>query len=139
MPKVKGKTVSTFNVNESLLENVVFDLKKSNTLIVKTTDPHEILNTEVVSISGISTSSAKVLEGNRSVGVRSKKTKLTSDITVNATGVTTTIYVNDISGFEVNDVIGIGTEICRVIRIDSENSSFAVNRLSYPGIHTILV
>jgi len=137
--KVKGKTVSTFNVNESLLENVVFDLKKSNTLIVKTTDPHEILNTEVVSISGISTSSAKVLEGNRSVGVRSKKTKLTSDITVNATGVTTTIYVNDISGFEVNDVIGIGTEICRVIRIDSENSSFAVNRLSYPGIHTARV
>ena len=55
---------------------------------------------------------------------------------ISATGVTTTIYVNDISGFRVEDMIGIGTEICRIIRIDPNNNSFDINRLQYPGIHT---
>ena len=51
---------------------------------------------------------------------------------ISATGVTTTIYVNDISGFRVEDMIGIGTEICRIIRIDPNNNSFDINRLQYP-------
>ena len=133
--KIKGKTVSSFSVNETVTSGVVFDLKKSNTIECRLTDPHEILNNEIINISGISTTSAKSVEGDRLVTVRNKTTKLTSNM-VSATGVTTTIYVNDISGFRVEDMIGIGTEICRIIRIDKNNSAFDINRLQYPGIHT---
>ena len=133
--KIKGKTVNTFSVNETVTSGVVFDLKKSDTIECKLTDPHEILNNEIINISGISTTSSKSIEGNRSVSIRNKTTKLTADM-ISATGVTTTIYVNDISGFRVEDMIGIGTEICRIIRIDSKNNSFDINRLQYPGIHT---
>ena len=114
--KIKGKTVSSFSLNETVTSGVVFDLKKSNTIECKLTDPHEILNNEIINISGISTTSAKSVEGDRLVSIRNKTTKLTSNMV--SAGVTTTIYVNDISGFRVEDMIGIGTEICRIIRID---------------------
>ena len=133
--KIKGKTVNTFGVNETVTSGVIFDLKKLDTVECKLTDPHEILNNETINISGISTTSAKSVEGDRVVSIRNKTTKLTADM-ISATGVTTTIYVNDISGFRVEDMIGIGTEICRIIRIDQKNNSFDINRLQYPGIHT---
>ena len=133
--KLKGKTVSAFSISETVTSGVVFDLKKSDTVECKLSDPHQILNNEIINISGISTTSSKSVEGNRRVSVRNKTTMLMSDM-VSATGVTTTIYVNDITGFRVEDMIGIGTEVCRIIRIDSNNSSFDINRLEYPGIHT---
>ena len=133
--KIKGKIVSTFGVSETVTSGVVFDFKKSDTVECKLTDPHEILNNETINISGISTTSAKSVEGDRVVSIRNKTTKLTADM-ISATGVTTTIYVNDISGFRVEDMIGIGTEVCRIIRIDKKNSAFDINRLQYPGIHT---
>ena len=102
-------------------------------------DPHNILNGEIINISGISTITSELIEGDRPVFVKQKKTKLTTSMTVSQSGVTTTIYVNDISGFKVDDMIGIGTEECRIIRIDSENSAFDINRIQYPGIHTARV
>jgi len=137
--KVKGKTIDTFSVNETVVEGVVFDLKKKNTVTARLSDPHNILNGEIINISGISTITSELIEGDRPVFVKQKKTKLTTSMTVSQSGVTTTIYVNDISGFKVDDMIGIGTEECRIIRIDSENSAFDINRIRYPGIHTARV
>ncbi len=132
---LKGKEIESFMIEDVKIENVTF-LFKNDVVVVQTTEPHELSNGEVITITGVSTITASELEGNWKVSVENKTVQLSENITVAASGVTTFIGVKDINGFNVNDVIGIGTEILRIVDISAPRSGFYVNRLANPGIHT---
>lgn len=132
---LKGKEIDSFVVNDIKIEDVTF-LFKNDTVIVETTEPHEISDGEIITITGVSTVTASELEGNVRVSVINKTVQLSEDITTSVSGVTTFIGVRDINGFNVNDLIGIGTEVLRIVQISAPLSGFYVNRLQNPGIHT---
>jgi hypothetical protein len=134
--RIKGVGVSDFCVEENTIDNVIFDIK-SRKITGYTIGPHGIKNGETIIISGITTISSSSLEGSHQVIVDNKSVELLEDIpSATITGISTFIVVKDISGFNVNDVIGIGTETLVITGISSQRSGFYVNRMENSGIHT---
>ena len=135
--RVSGKTISDLQFINKLTTNVDFIIK-SNKIISKTSEPHELVDGQPIKISGISTITSSKLEGIRYVKVNQKEVELTVDIDeVGVTGASTKIVVRDVNGFEPNDFIGIGSEILHITKISKEESSFSVNRISNTGVHTV--
>jgi len=133
--ELEGKTISNFSI---ISDNglVSFDVKGKN-VTAKTTYPHQLLDGENVVISGVSTQTHSSLEVNTSIQVSTKSVELSKDVPSTATtGISTFIIVKDITGFETNDLIGIGTEILRITQIFPEKSAFYVNRLENVGVHS---
>lgn len=97
-----------------------------------------ITNDEIL-VTSISSSPYNYIQGFKKVLVNQKTVGLINDVpNQSTTGVTTHITVNDISGFEVDNLIKIGTETLRVIDISSSESKLFVNRYeNYAGIHTV--
>mgnify|MGYP007090460571 CR=1 FL=1 len=121
--------VSTFN-------DVVF-ATRGNKIVGIASTVHNLVSNDKVIISGISTFSLSQLESTKTIFVNQKVVGLTSSLpNVGVTGVSTNINVTDISGFEVNDSIGIGTEILTITNIIPETSQLLVNRSAPGGIHT---
>ena len=125
---VLGKNVSEISVGVSTFTNVV--LRPVNNIIHgRTSDPHELVNGETIITSGVSTAVLSDIEGAYRVSVVNRKVALTQFLDqLSATGISTFVPVTDVGGFEVNDIIGIGTELLRVTSIDSEFSRLGVNR-----------
>ena len=125
---VLGKNVSEISVGVSTFTNVV--LRPVNNIINgRTSDPHELVNGETIITSGVSTAVLSDIEGAYRVSVVNRKVALTQFLDqLSATGISTFVPVTDVGGFEVNDIIGIGTELMRVTSIDSEFSRLGVNR-----------
>jgi len=134
--EIEGKKISGLTILKNKLDNVSFVIRSNN--ITGVVDyPHQIRNNEVVSISGISTITSSGLSGRRSVKVTQKSVQLLKNIDVVAnTGISTIIFVKDVSGFRVNDTVAIGTEKLLITRISPERSGFYVNRIENTGIHT---
>ena len=134
--RVFGKTISNLIVGVSTFNDVVF-ATRGNKIVGITSTVHNLVSNDKVIISGISTFSLSQLEGTKTIVVNQKVVGLTSSLpNFGVTGVSTNINVTDISGFEVNDSIGIGTEILTITNIIPETSQLLVNRLASGGIHT---
>jgi len=135
--RVKGKDISNIIVGISTFNNVVF-YNKSNIIFGVTGTPHNLLDQDQILVSSISDSNYKNLEGYKKINVFQKTVGLTSSIlSQSLTGVSTSILVTDISGFEVNDYIQIDSEVLKITNIVSEKSSFIVNRYdNFSGVHT---
>jgi hypothetical protein len=134
--KLQGKEIEDISIQSKSFSNVVF-VPKYNQIEAQFDTPHEFSNLEPVVISGISTISAIQIEGLYNIDVNDKTVQLLEDIPVEAvTGVSTFIKVKDISGFSVNDFIGIGTEKLLITGISPKRSGFYVNRIENTGVHT---
>jgi hypothetical protein len=134
--ELKGVDVESFSITESLIEDLEYYIKLPDT-IVTASAPHGIKNEQPILINGISTITSSLFQGIQYVKVDDKESQLEENIdTVSVTGISTFIKLKDISGFKVNDFIGIGTEILLITNIDSKRSGFYVNRLQNTGIHT---
>lgn len=134
--KLRGKDVEDISIKSRVISNAVF-LPKYNKIEVEFESPHEFYNLEPVVISGVSTVSAIELEGLYNINVNDKAVQLIEDIPVEAiTGVSTFIKVKDISGFSLNDFIGIGSERLLITRVSPQRSGFYVNRIENTGVHT---
>ena len=134
--ELDGREIQSFDLSEDLIENAEFFVRSLNT-VVKTSSPHGIKNGQPILISGISTISASDFEGIKYTRVSEKESELLEDIGLDSsTGISTFIKLKDITGFKVNDFIGIGTEILLITNIDPRRSGFNVNRLENTGIHT---
>ena len=119
--------VTTFVSTDLMLEN--------NKIVAISTIPHEIANGEVVYLSGISTSQFTPFNGQQKVEVLTRAVGLSTNLAnVSSTGITTYIDVTDTRGFNVSDVIGIGTETMTVLEVDTKFSRLRVNREYYVGI-----
>jgi len=134
--ELDGREIESFSLFEDLIPNVEFFIRNPNT-VVKTSSPHQIKNGQPVLISGISTITSSKFEGIKYVEVAEKTSQLLDNIaTEGVTGLSTFITLKDITGFKINDFIGIGTEVLLITDIDSKRSGFYVNRLQNTGVHT---
>jgi hypothetical protein len=134
--RIDGRDLSDFESVNNIIENVELTIR-SNNIIGETSSPHGLLNNQPIQISGVSTITSSNLEGVRVIKINQKEVELVNDIDdILITGESTKIVVNDVSGFEPNDFIGIGTEILQITKISTIESSFSVNRISNVGVHT---
>jgi hypothetical protein len=134
--RLEGKVISDISIQSKSFSNVTL-LPRYDSIEASFDQPHEFKNSEPVVISGVSTISALDSEGLYNIVVNDKVVQLSEDIPVLAsTGISTFIKVKDISGFSVNDFIGIGTERLLITNISKERSGFFVNRITNTGFHT---
>ena len=125
---VGGETVNSISVGVQTFSDVDFTIER-NRVIAYTNDPHGLINGEVIVVSGISTTNLSVIEGSHNVNIFTKSVGLTTYLANSATtGISTFIPVTDTSGFFVNDIIGIGTELMRVTSVEPAYSRLGVNR-----------
>ena len=131
-----GKTITGYSLINSTISDVNF-ITKNSTILAKTSSPHLLIDKQPIYITGISTVTSSDLEGIQYISVKNKIVELSNDIPdVSTTGISTYITVKDVSGFEINDFIGISTEILLITGISEENSRFYVNRVSNSSSHT---
>ena len=135
--RVEGKEVSNIQIGVSTFSGVTFITKGTRVKGITGT-PHNLITNDEILVTSISSSPYNYIQGFKKVLVNQKSVGLINDIpNQSTTGVTTYISVNDVSGFEVDNLIGINTETLRVIDISSSESKLFVNRYqNYAGIHT---
>jgi hypothetical protein len=135
--RVKGKEISNIQIGVSTFSGVTFITKGTRVKGI-TGIPHNLITNDEILVTSISSSPYNYIQGFKKVLVNQKSVSLINDIpNQSTTGVTTYITVNDISGFEVDNLIKIDTETLRVIDILSSESKLFVNRYeNYTGIHT---
>ena len=136
--KVLGRSVSSVSVATSTITGV--ELYPSNTqgdweLIC--TNPHKYSDHDLVTISGLSTTSSK-LAGVYNIGITTTtfslggvSTSLTNGTdAVATTGIVTYFNIRgDFAKLRENDVLGIGTERVKVLNVDSQFSRIRVQRV----------
>ena len=138
-----GKKINSVSVASTEVDNLEFTTLNDNTFIkIISTTPHNILQSEIVTISGISTTLTKFDRTVR-VGVQSSILKVVGGIgNTSVTGVVTTFSVTgnlDFPRLQVNDILQIASlsdtstsERVKVINIDKQESSIRVLR-EYDG------
>jgi hypothetical protein len=135
--KIKGKTIKSISVGIKTSLDVSF-YTYGNNVVGITQEPHELLTGEKVTVSAISNSNYSYLEGVHDVFVSQKIVGLSTNIDILAvTGESAVVLVNDVSGFDVDDFISIGSELLKITNIIPEKSQFNVNRLQNTGVHTV--
>lgn len=134
--ELQGTDIDSFNVGVSTSYPVKFS-KYGNRIVGTYTTSHNILNNDTIVVSNISDPNYRFLEGVKKVAVSDKVVGISTDILdVGITGSVTIIYPNDITGFEVDDLILIDQELFKIIEILEELSGLRVQRLSNSGFHT---
>ncbi len=130
---VLGKPVTSVQIGVSTFANTEI-VKTKNTITGITSFPHGVADQETLILSGISTSSFAEFNGPKKVNVKQRSVGLSQYLdNVTATGVNTSIFVTDVTGFETNDIIGIGTESLTITAIDSQFNRLFVNRENFVG------
>ena len=130
--EVLGKEVNSISVASTSIVNCeISPLDADGRYVIFCGSPHQISNGNVVSISGITTSSFK-LEGVRTVGVTSEKYTLSVAIgNTSVTGIVTYInLIGNLSNTTIreNDILQIGTEKFKVLNLDLSSSRIRVLR-----------
>ena len=140
---VEGKTVSSISVATSSISNVeIYPSETRGEYIVFADEPHQFLNNDIISISGLSTTSS-LIEGSYVANVSPNILILsgvgtTTTIGIASTGVTGIITYINVNGnltypnIKENDILSIEDEKVKVLNIDRLNSRIRVIR-SYEG------
>ena len=133
---INGVPLTNITVGISTLKNVIFK-NKNNIITGITTIPHNLLSNDIVVISSVSSNQYSSLEGSKTISVSQKTTGLTVGIlsSIN-TGVSTAIFVNDVSEFNIDDYIQIDSEVLKIRDIKINQSQLFVDRSNDGGIHT---
>ena len=130
---IDGIPLTNISVGISTLNNVIFK-NKNNIITGITTEPHNLVSNDIVVISSISSNEYSTLEGSKTISVSQNTTGLAVSIT--SAGITTAIYVNDVSGFSIDDYIQINSEVLKIKDIRFNQSQLLVDRISNIGIHS---
>ena len=128
---VKGKIVDQIQVDSVIIDDIEFIANSSNEFIGFASSPHNLLNLDLVNISGINTFSSN-LEGSYAVGIRTSVFNILAGIgTIGATGIVTYFNVSgnlDYSKIRENDILQINSEKVKVLNIDQKSSRIRVLR-----------
>jgi len=136
---VGGKTIDTVSLATTSFSNVeLIPNRSSNSFIGVMTQPHSLLNKDIVRITGLSTNIAG-LEGSYSVGVRSEGALLAK--TIAATSGVEWLNVSGLNGLGLspNDILIIDQEKVKVLEIKIDSGQLKVRRAqegTSAGIHT---
>ena len=136
---IKGKTVEKIQSETSQILNVeIIPTNNSNEYIAFANSPHEIKNTEIISISGLGTYFAS-LENSYQANISTSNLVLSSGIgNSTVTGLVTyfSIYGNlNYPNIRENDFYSIGNEIVKILNIDVNSSRIRVLRESGISSH----
>jgi hypothetical protein len=135
--QLNGRVVDDFSLIDYTIEDVNFIIQNYYKVIGKTSSPHELLDNQPISISGVSTVTSSILEGISFIKVENKSTNLSKHFDIDSvTGISTFIVVNNVDGFKPNSFIRINDEKLLITRISKENSAFYVNRLENTSSHS---
>ena len=128
---VLGKTVVSVGTSEVTESTVRFAIKGKK-VTGFTTIPHNFKDSDLVEITGISSSVYKNIEGFRTVGVVTTKSELAVSIgNTNTTGINTFINLEEPTSskvFNSNDIIKIEDEEMLITTIDRLNNRYNVVR-----------
>ena len=128
---LNGKEIRSITYDNTTIPNITFSYSE-NVVTGFTTNPHGIIDGEIVIISGISSSSFKFFEGNYKVGVASVSSSLLVGIgTTASTGIITSIVLSEsaTSGRIVtDDLLTVGTEKLLVLNVLESTNSYRVQR-----------
>ena len=130
---IEGKEVVSIASTVVKIENIVFTYNNQNGKVTGlSSQPHDLVVGDVVTISGLSTDSLRRLDGRHQIGFNTSFLILNTGIgTTGATGSVTNISVTgDLSRNAIapNDVLGIGTERLLVLNVDDVNDTVRIKR-----------
>ena len=136
--KIEGKGVNSISIASTTLYNVeIYPGFQKDSFVIYSDSPHNLQNTDFISVSGLNTTSLK-LEGTYRAGISSNALFLvgigTSTIglhTVGVTGISTYISVrgNLSSQFiRENDILEIDSEKVKVLNVDIDSSRLRILR-----------
>ena len=132
--RIFGKSVNSISVATTSIDNVEFyPSSPQGNFLVFSENPHNLTNTDLISVSGLNTSSS-LIEGLYRIGISTNTFRLTTGVGSTAvTGIVTYFSVaGDLNFFantiRENDVLGIGTEQIKVLNVDARSSRIKVRR-----------
>jgi hypothetical protein len=132
--RIYGKSVNSISVASTSILNVEFyPSSPQGNFVAFCQDPHNFTNTDLISVSGLNTSSS-LIEGSYRIGISTNTFSLTAGVgTTGATGIVTYFSLSgDLNPFtgiiRENDVLGIGTEQIKVLNVDTRASRIRVRR-----------
>ena len=127
--QVSGQGIGTVSVNTTTLNNVEFYRLTPTQFLGIHTSPHGLLNNDIVTISGLTTTSAE-LRDFITVGVNTTRLQLTKAVdNIGATGIVTYFSViGDLNMAAENDIFKIGNENVRILNVDRFTSRIRVLR-----------
>lgn len=133
---IKGESVSSISHSKFDFSNIEFFTDRNfNGTVGLCTSPHGLDYNDILSISGISTTTSG-LGDPVTISIVFNDLKLSNNIgSTSSTGIVTYFYVNGNLDFPYvieNDVLGIGSETVKVLSVDKKNSRIKVIR-SYNG------
>ena len=127
---ISGKNVVKISTTSEVYENALIVRKTPNELEIKISPYHNLLDGDIVQISGVSTNSIKNLVGSHKIGVSSNFSSLGYSVPSNATiGIITDLYVSPLpNNISIGSTVGIGTEILSVLNIFENENILRVSR-----------
>jgi len=136
--RLQGKSVTSVSVATSSIEGLeIYPGESKGEYILYADNPHNFKNFDIVTISGLSTTSSKI-EGSYSVGIQSNRLAFagigTTGVAIGATSVTGIVtffkVTGDLSPFKIreNDILMTGDEKLKVLNVDKINSRIRVLR-----------
>ena len=136
--RLQGRSVTSVSVATSSIEGLeIYPGESKGEYILYADNPHNFKNLDVVTISGLSTTSSKI-EGSYAVGIQSNRLAFagvgTTGVAIGATSVTGIVtffkVTGDLSPFKIreNDILMTGDEKLKVLNVDKINSRIRVLR-----------
>lgn len=136
--RIKGRSVDNISVASSIIENVEFyPGEKKGEYLIFTDNPHNFENLDVISISGLSTTSSGI-EGSYNVGIKTNRLSIvgvgTTGVAIGNTNITGIVTYFRVSGdlnypsIRENDTLIVGTEKVKVLNVDPLNSRIRILR-----------
>ena len=130
---VNGKEIVSVASTIFKVENIVFTYdNKTGNVIGLSPQPHDLSNGDIVSVSGLSTDSLRIIDGRHQIGFSTAQFTLNVGLgNTSATGIVTSIDVTgDFSPQNIspNDILGITTERMLVLNVDEVNGKLRVQR-----------
>jgi len=131
--RIGGKSVNSISVASTTINNVeIYPLEGSkNSFIIQSNLPHNFLNKDIISISGINTTSS-LIGGSYTIGIAQNTISISNPSgisSVTITGIVTYISVSgNISNVRENDVFNIGSETIKVLNVDNNSSRIRILR-----------
>ena len=131
--RLKGKTINSVSVATSTISSVeIYPTNNTGSITIFSPNPHNYSNKDIISISGLNTTSA-LIEGSYQVGISTINT-LSLVAAVGTTAVTGLVTYFSVGGnlnssyIRENDVFTIGTEKVKILNIDAQSSRIRVLR-----------
>ena len=131
--KVEGQEIISIASTVVQIENLVFSYDNSNGQVTGlSSQPHDLVVGDIVTVSGLSTDSLRRLDGRHQIGFNTSFLQLNTGIgATTATGIVTNISVSgnlSPNKLTANDVLGINTERFLVLNVDNVNNKLRVKR-----------